>query len=57
MHDDSLPALVETLDPKARHDFRRVLIDRDVIASHWICELFGWPQPFVQASKQTRSGR
>jgi hypothetical protein len=36
MHDDSLRALLSTLDPKARDDLRRVLIrdqaDRDAIS-------------------------
>jgi hypothetical protein len=37
MHDDSLRAILETLDPNARETLRRVLIhdqaDRDAIAS------------------------
>jgi hypothetical protein len=37
MHDDGLRTLLETLDPRARDDLRRVLIrdqaDRDAIAS------------------------
>jgi len=41
-----LRALLETLDPKARDDLRRVLM-RDQADRDAICKLYRWPQTFV----------
>ena len=48
--DDDLRALLETLDPKARNDLRRVLI-RDQADRDAICKLYGWPQTFVGSDR------
>jgi hypothetical protein len=49
MHNDSLRALLLTLDPKARDDLRRVRI-RDHADRDAICKLYGWPQTFVSTT-------
>jgi hypothetical protein len=44
---DDLRFLLQTLDPKARDELRRVLI-RDQADRDAICKLYGWPQTFIR---------
>jgi hypothetical protein len=50
MADPDLRELLETLDPKARDDLRRVLT-RDQADRDAICKLCGWPQTFEGRTK------
>jgi hypothetical protein len=51
----SLRALLETLDPRARHDLGRVLI-RDQADRDAVSRLYGWPQTFVRRPTKGRCG-